>query len=109
LDHQLSTPISESTYLILLSLAPGPQHGYAIMKAVADLSDGRVQLSTGTLYGAIKRLLANAWIVRFDEADYNGGRERKAYRLTELGLQALNAEVGRLQALVAAHMQVMEG
>lgn len=109
MDNQPSAPLSESTYLILLALASGPQHGYAIMKAVADLSNGRVQMSTGTLYGAIKRLVNDGWIERFDEADYNGGRERKAYRLTELGLRALNAEADRLQSLVTIHTQVMEG
>ncbi|MCO5190926.1 MAG: helix-turn-helix transcriptional regulator [Anaerolineae bacterium] len=109
MESQPFAPLSESTYLILLTLAAGPQHGYAIMKSVADLSDGRVQLSTGTLYGAIKRLVNDGWIERFDEADYSGGRDRKAYRLTELGLRALNAEADRLRALLAAHVQVMAG
>ncbi len=53
--------------MILLSLAPGPKHGYAILKEVETLSDGRVKLSTGTLYGAIERLLDQDWIRRVDD------------------------------------------
>lgn len=67
------------------------------------LSDGRVTLSTGTLYGALKRLLEIHWIERVD--DLNGGdnaRERKAYRLTEFGHAVVAAEVERLNLLIAA-------
>ena len=51
------SPLTEPTYFILLSLSPKPKHGYAIMKDVKELSKSRVILSTGTLYGALKRLL----------------------------------------------------
>ena len=61
-DIESNLPLSESTFLILLSLAPGPKHGYAIMKEVAALSGNRVQLSTGTLYGALGRLLSQGLI-----------------------------------------------
>jgi DNA-binding PadR family transcriptional regulator len=99
-------PLTEATLFILLSLAPGAKHGYAIMKEVEALSDGRVNLSTGTLYGALKRLLDGGWIERVDDsaADANG-RERKAYRLTELGQRILAAEVARLQKVVATAQQ----
>jgi len=97
-------PLREATFLILLSLAPQPRHGYAIMKDVEALSDGRVQLSTGTLYGALKRLLDQGWIERFDETVVNG-RERKAYRLTDLGRRILDAETVRLQSLVSVAQQ----
>ena len=60
-------PLTESTYFILLSLSPEPKHGYAIMKEVQELSEGRVVLSTGTLYGALKRLLDEGWIIRLEE------------------------------------------
>ena len=60
-------PLREPTFFILLSLSPGPKHGYAILKEVEALSDGRVRLSTGTLYGAIKRLLDDDWIRRVDD------------------------------------------
>ena len=94
-------PLREPTFYILLSISPGPKHGYAILKAVEDLSEGRVLLSTGTLYGAIKRLLDREWIRRVDDPIPNGtDRERKAYELTELGRRVLNAEIVRLEKLV---------
>ena len=95
-------PLREPTFFILLSLSPGPKHGYAILKEVEALSEGRVLLSTGTLYGAIKRLLNRSWIRRVDDPIPNGtARERKAYTLTEFGRRVLNAELERLQKLVA--------
>ena len=102
-------PLSESTLFILLSLAPAPKHGYAIMKDTRRLSEDRVVLSTGTLYGAIKRLLELDWIERVNDTDANGHRERKAYALTRQGRRALETEVARLQALVSiAHRRSAE-
>ncbi len=99
-------PLTEPTFFILLVLAPGPQHGYAIMKETAVLSNDRVQLSTSTLYGAIKRLLDLGWIERAEAASgVENGRERKAYRLTDLGRRILKAETARLQSLVSAAQQ----
>ena len=101
LDSQL--PLSEATFFILLSLAAGSKHGYAIMKEVEALSEGRVSLSTGTLYGALKRMLESEWIERFDEPDATQtGRVRKAYRLTDLGRRLLEAETARMHRLVRA-------
>lgn len=102
MDDILSNlPLREPTFLILLSLAPGPKHGYAILKEVEALSDGRVKLSTGTLYGAIERLLDQDWIRRADDPIPNDtNRKRKAYELTETGRKALNAEIARLRKLV---------
>ena len=94
-------PLSETTFLILVSLGSGPKHGYAIMKEVEELSRGRVLLSTGTLYGAIKRLLADDWISRLDlPQDANDGRDRKSYALTPHGRVALRTEMQRLRELV---------
>lgn len=95
---------------MLLSLAPGPKHGYAIMKEVEGLSDGRLKLSTGTLYGAIQRLLDQGWIRRVEDPIPNDtDRERKSYDLTELGRRILNAEIERLRKLVAvAQLQTAE-
>lgn len=97
-------PLTESTFLILLSLAQGAKHGYAIMKDVKALSGGRVQLSTGTLYGALKRLLSQSWIQRAEVVPdaSRPGLPRRAYVLTDMGRRVLGAEVGRLQTLVAA-------
>jgi DNA-binding PadR family transcriptional regulator len=73
------------------------------MKDVQTLSDNRVALSTGTLYGALRRLLEQRWIERVDDPEPNDtDRERKAYTLTQVGRRALKAEVERLQKLVAA-------
>ena len=95
-------PLREPTFYILLSLSPGPKHGYAIMKEVEKLSEGDVKLSTGTLYGAIKRLLDRGWILRVDDPIPNSTeRERKTYKLTELGRRILNAEITRMQKLVS--------
>jgi DNA-binding PadR family transcriptional regulator len=99
-DH---IPLQEATFFILLSLAQTPKHGYAILLDVTELSDGRLQLSTGTLYGALRRLLDQSWIERYDEAsEVVNGRERKAYRITDLGQKILNAEVARMQHLITA-------
>ena len=106
MDVQTHLPLTESTFFILLVLAPGPRHGYAIMKETAVLSDGRVQLSTSTLYGAIRRLLDQGWIERSAAASgIENGRERKAYQLTSLGRRILNAETVRLQSLVTVAKQ----
>lgn len=98
----LQLPLREPTFFILLSLSPGPKHGYAIIKEVEALSEGRMILSTGTLYGAIKRLLDRDWIKRVTDPIPNStDRERKAYALTEQGQRVLNAEIQRLEKLVS--------
>jgi DNA-binding PadR family transcriptional regulator len=106
-----SIPLPEPTFLILLSLAPGPLHGYAIMKDVQELSNQRVELSTGTLYGALKRLLNQGWIERIDESSIDqGSRGRKAYKLTPRGRSVLEAEISRLNELVQlARQQTFNG
>jgi DNA-binding PadR family transcriptional regulator len=72
------------------------------MKEVGTLSDGRVALSTGTLYGAIKRLLAEGWIQRSGAVVIQGpGRPRQAYNLTRAGRRVLKAESSRLNSLVS--------
>ena len=105
-----SLPLTEPTLLILLSLSPVPKHGYAILKEVEALSDGRVRLSTGTLYGALKRLLDEGWIERVDDPEpVENDRPRKAYRLTSHGRRYLRAEVERMQKLVsAARLQLVD-
>lgn len=102
-DTQAPPPLAEPTYFILLSLAAGPRHGYGIMKDVRQLSGGRVELSTGTLYTALKRLLDLGWIFRtMDPQGDQNGRRRKAYRLTQAGQEVLEEEVERLEGLVSA-------
>jgi DNA-binding PadR family transcriptional regulator len=102
-EFQNNLPLTEATFFILLSLAPEPNHGYAIMKDVHQLSQGRVMLSTGTLYSALKRLLEQGWIRRNGAPEDNSnGRLRKTYSLTSLGKHILQAEVQRLEGLVSA-------
>jgi DNA-binding PadR family transcriptional regulator len=89
--------VSEPVLLILLSLAERPRHGYAILQDTERMSEGRVRLSTGTLYGALRRLLEDKWIERFEEHDSSRGRQ--AYRLTAAGRRHLQMEVTRLRHL----------
>ena len=89
--------LTEPVLLVLLSLAEQPRHGYSILKDVESMSGGRVLLSTGTLYGALQRLLDNAWIERVEE-DVTP-RERRTYRLTSRGRRNLQTEVERMRHL----------
>jgi DNA-binding PadR family transcriptional regulator len=99
-DGVSGKPLSEPVLLILMSLAGQPRHGYALMKDVETLSNGRVRLSTGTLYGALRRLLEEGWIERFEQEDTS--REKQAYQLTRAGLRQLEMEVERLKQLTRA-------
>ena len=103
----LRAPLTETEFFILLGISSGPKHGYAVMKAAAALSDGRVILGTGTLYGALKRMLGRGWIVRREEkgSSQKSGRIRKVYALTPLGKGVLGAEIRRLRNLVGAARQ----
>jgi DNA-binding PadR family transcriptional regulator len=92
--------MSEPVLLILASLADKPRHGYALMKDIEELSGGRVRLSTGTLYGALRRLLENGWIERFEQQDTS--REKQAYRLTAAGRRQLQLELDRMKQLTRA-------
>jgi len=89
--------VTEPVLLILLSLAEAPRHGYALLKDIEGMSSGRVRLSTGTMYGALRRLLESGWIEPFEAEDTS--REKRWYRLTAEGLRSLEAEVGRLKQL----------
>ncbi len=96
-------PLTEVSFFILLSLAREPRHGYAILKDIQTLSDGRLDLTAGTLYGALKRLGEYGWITRYEGQELDEtGRPRKVYRLTDLGRDLLAAERQRLEGLVHA-------
>jgi DNA-binding PadR family transcriptional regulator len=110
--NQKELPLTEPTFFILLSIAPAPKHGYAIKKEVEKLSDSRVVLSTGTLYGVIRRLLEKGWIKRIEEPEIGvTGRGRKTYKLTRMGRRILAAETTRLRSLAttAAHRLGVQG
>ena len=93
-------PLTEPVLLILVSLAEKPRHGYSLMKDIESLSRGRVRLSTGTLYGALRRLLEDSWIERFEQDDTS--REKQAYKLTSVGHRQLQAELERMRQLTRA-------
>jgi DNA-binding PadR family transcriptional regulator len=91
-----SSSISEPSYFILAALLDGPLHGYGIIKQAAKLSDGRVRLTAGTLYGALDRL-ADQGLVLVDRQEVVQGRTRRYYRLTDHGVRALQEEAARMQ------------
>jgi len=88
-------PLQEPTFLILTALAAGPLHGYGIIQEVSALSDGRVVLRPGTLYGALDRLVDQGLTVA-DREEVVDGRLRRYYRLTDEGASVLDAEAKRL-------------
>jgi PadR family transcriptional regulator PadR len=97
-------PLTEASLYILLSLASRSRHGYAIMKDVQSLSKGGMELSTGTLYGALKRMHGQGWITPVEaresvRGEGSAGRERKAYALTQYGRRVLEAEICRINRL----------
>lgn len=91
----------EPTLYILLSLLRGPAHGYAIAKLAGELSDGRVTLTAGTLYGALDRLVETG-LAEVEGEELVNGRRRRTYRISDDGRGAVQAEIGRLQAAVRA-------
>src|SRR4029077_15126499 len=90
-------PLTEPVFLILLSLTRSPSHGYALLKDTEALSDGRVRLSTGTLYGVIHRLLESEWIERFETDDTS--RDEQSSRLTPRGRRVLQADLAMMKQL----------
>jgi DNA-binding PadR family transcriptional regulator len=90
--------ITEQGYLVLLSLAEQPRHGYGIVGAVLELSDGATKLGAGTLYGLLDRL-GDAGLVEASGEEVVDGRLRRYYRLTDEGSAAVVMETARLRAL----------
>jgi DNA-binding PadR family transcriptional regulator len=95
--------ISITVFHILVALAGLDRHGYSIMQDVASRTGGRIKLSPGTLYGAIRRLLEEGLIAELDErpdAEHDDER-RRYYRLTASGYTAAREEAARLESLLA--------
>lgn len=86
--------ITEPAFFVLTALVGAPCHGYGIVGEVAKLSDGRVQLKIGTLYGVLERLVGDH-LVELDREEVQQGRLRRYYRLTDEGSRALAAEAER--------------
>jgi len=96
-------PLKDSEFHILLALADGDRHGYGIMQEVETRSQGTVLLGPGTLYGAIKRMLASGLIeesAKRPTAKKDDDRRRCYYRLTRLGRSVAEKEAQRLAELV---------
>ena len=94
-------PLREPTFLILVALAAGPLHGYGIIKEIEALSEGRVRLRAGTLYGALERLEADGYI-SFQGEEPGDGPARRCYRITKPGRRLLDEEIRRLEANLGA-------
>jgi len=88
-------PLREPTFFVLTALLPAPLHGYGIIKAVEEMSDGRVRLRAGTLYAALERLEGEGCVV-LDREESGGGPPRRYYRLTPAGVTLLEDESRRL-------------
>ncbi|HSR53792.1 MAG TPA: PadR family transcriptional regulator [Acidobacteriota bacterium] len=101
-EIQTRLPLTEPMFFVLAALADGDKHGWGILKDVEDLTQGRVSLSPGTLYGIIKRLLEWEWIAESEQRPPQrwDDRRRKYYRLTDQGREAAQAEARRLQGAV---------
>ena len=94
-------PLTPVEFHILLSLADGERHGYAILQDVGERTDAQIALRTGTLYTVIKRMLDGGWIAESETRPRGEDDERRRYyRLTPLGRQVVKTEAQRLQDLV---------
>ena len=89
-------PLTETQYLIMASLIE-PAHGYAIMQQVDEITDGRVVIGPGTMYGTLKKLLKRKLILQVEGP--SGNERRITYSLTADGRRLLESEIGRLAML----------
>lgn len=106
-------PLTPAVLHILLALADGERHGYGIMQEVTRRAGGQVKMGPGTLYGSLKRMLADGLIEEAGERPDPAldDERRRYYRLTGFGLRVMQAEVLRLHQIVllAQSKQVMGG
>ena len=102
LDPEKMLPLTPAVFHILLALADGERHGYAIMRDVAANTGGQIQMGPGTLYGTVKRMIASDLIEESDERPDPAldDERRRYYRLTGLGRRVAAAEASRLASLV---------
>ena len=96
-------PLTPAVFNILLALADGEKHGYAIMQEVREDTGGAIRLGPGTLYGSLDRLEKAGMVEESDErpAAKDDDERRRYYRLTDFGRRVLRAEVARLQQSMA--------
>lgn len=103
MDLQKFLPLPQAMFHILVALAEGDMHGYAIMLDVAARTNGKLKLSPGTLYGSIKKMLEDGMIQEMEPklGAANDDERRRYYRLTRFGRQVAAAEAERLTALLS--------
>ena len=99
-DSAAPCPLTAVEFQILLALAEGERHGYAILQDVSARTDDRFRLRTGTLYTVIKRMLDDEWIDEAETRRKGEDERRRYYRLTAQGKTVLTHEALRLQSLV---------
>ncbi|HJZ75984.1 MAG TPA: PadR family transcriptional regulator [Vicinamibacterales bacterium] len=99
-DPEALLPLTPAMFHVLVALADGEIHGYAIMKDVEQLTGGAVRLSTGTLYGIIKRLLDDG-LIRESPVTSKDDERRRSYALTAFGRDVARAEAARLEHTLA--------
>lgn len=105
-------PLTPTVFHILLALADRERHGYSIMQEVTRITDGKIEMGPGTLYGTIKRMLEARLIEETDERPdpEMDDERRRYYRLTAFGKRVAQAEVNRLTALLnVAHTKRLIG
>ena len=97
-------PLPVAQLHILLALAAGERHGYAIMSEVEVLTEGAVTMGPGTLYGTVKRLLKSGLIEEMDERPDPelDDERRRYYRITGFGARVLDSEISRMELLPRA-------
>jgi DNA-binding PadR family transcriptional regulator len=102
-DPEAMLPLTPAVFHILLALVDGERHGYGIMQEIMGRTEGKVRMGPGTLYGSIKRMLAEGLIqesgLRPDPS--LDDERRRYYRLTDFGLRVTQAEAQRLAQLVS--------
>lgn len=103
MDKQKNPPLTESVYYILLSLYT-PLHGYGIMQNVQKMTNGRLSMGAGTLYGALSTLTKKGFIVEHKSTDPS----KKEYIITQSGKDAVTSEVIRLQELLSNGQHILE-
>jgi DNA-binding PadR family transcriptional regulator len=102
-DPEARLPLSAAVFSILMALADGEKHGYAIMQAVETETEGGLQMGPGTLYGSLDRMLRAKLVAESEGKDESAphSERRRYYRLTDFGSRVLRAEVGRLDRAMA--------
>lgn len=97
--------LTEAVYYILLSLNE-PLHGYGIMQRTDALSNGRLKLAAGTLYGALNTLMEKGWI---QSLPGESGSRKKEYQITPAGRRVVRGEIARLRELYENGVALTEG